>query len=421
MLRVSLVRATPGMVLAQPVYHPDSPGHLLLKPGAALDEAALQRLTELRVGSIWIRYPALSFLAKYSSPLVREEHAKVTRLLGEAFDAVSRDGCARLEFGSYAGAIGSFLRQILEAPEASLFIEDMHATDRPLLTHAGNVCFLSLLLGLKLEGYLVNQRTRLSAGRARRIENLGLGALLHDVGVLGLPPEAQARWNATHDLSDPELRRHVLVGFDMVRTRIPPTAAAVVLHHHQCYNGAGFPAIPKLDGRPAPLAGKQIHIFSRIVAVADAFDRLRYPPSPLRRPTGDDAGEASDGVPVVRVLRALMRQAAARLIDPVVFKALLGVVPAYAPGSIVRLSDGDLAVVTDWSAEDPCQPTVRHLLRLDADASEESSLGPAIDLRANPQLEVVHADGQDVSKDNFTAADVRAAMLPGGGASLRAA
>lgn len=395
------------MVLAQPVYHPLCPGHILLKPGAVLDPGTLSRLVEYKVGSLWIRYPALAFLSAYINPRASEEQARLTAMLADGFDAVSRDGCAQFEFAAYAAAVGALLKQIMAGPRAAMFIHDMHSAKVPLLTHSSNVSFLSLLLGLRLDGYLVDQRARLSSARAKRIENLGLGALLHDIGILALKPEAQARWHASHNTSDPEIRRHVLLGFEMLRTHIPATAAAVALHHHQRFNGSGFPSIPRLGNRPAPLSGRQIHIFSRIVAVADAFDRLRHPPvPPLHAPSNDRP------VPVVRVLRTLLRDAAARAIDPVVYRALLAVVPAYAPGSIVRLSDGDEAVVTGWSPEDPCRPRVRHLLRIDAGASDESSLGPVIDLRAHDDMAIAHADGEDVSNDNFGRHELRAVYAP---------
>src|SRR4051812_20996394 len=139
MLRVSTSSARAGMTVAQPVYHPLCPGHVLLKPGAELDEPGLERLREYRVGMIWVRYPALDFLARYVSPAVAGEHARVASLLSDGFDAVSTGAHAPLNFGAYAGAVGSLLRQFVDAPQAALYVQDMVGTARPLLAHGTTV------------------------------------------------------------------------------------------------------------------------------------------------------------------------------------------------------------------------------------------------------------------------------------------
>ncbi|MBX3359278.1 MAG: HD domain-containing protein [Phycisphaeraceae bacterium] len=390
MLRVLTANARPGMALAQPVLHPKQLGHVLLKPNAVLDQAALDKLREYRVPVLWIRYPALDFLARYVSPQIAAEHAKLTSTLATGFEEAVKESHGPMDFAPFADAVHGMLQKLIESPGAALFLQDMIDHDRPLLAHSSNVCFISLLLGLRLDGYLVDQRTLISPARAKRTESLGLGALLHDVGMLRLSPEAQARWIATQDLSDPDVRKHVTLGFDLLRGQVPPTAAAVALHHHQRYDGTGFPQIRRLDGTAAPLAGRQIHVFARIVAVAETFSRLRSPP-----------GAAMLSVPAVRVLRRMLEMARRLEIDPVVYRALLTVIPAYSPGSMVQLSDGDVAVVTGWDASDPCRPTVRHVSRLDCQAGDESSLGPEIDLRQRRDLHIVAIDGVETALDNF--------------------
>ena len=80
------------------------------------------------------------------------------------------------------------------------------------------------------------------------------------------------------DETDEQWRKHVLVGFALVKGRLPATASAAVLHHHQRMDGSGFPERQRGFGPPTALRGEEIHIFSRIVAMADVFDRFRNPP-----------------------------------------------------------------------------------------------------------------------------------------------
>ena len=72
--------------------------------------------------------------------------------------------------------------------------------------------------------------------------------------------------------------------------------------------------------------------------------------------------ELYSGKPVVvRVLREIVEQARTGIVDPVVVKGLLSVVPAFAPGSLVRLDDGQRAVVAEFDPLHPCRPTVQVL------------------------------------------------------------
>lgn len=390
MLRVALVQAKPGMTLALPVFHPKRHDTVLLNAGVRLDARTIDRLRELNLREVWIRYPGMDFIAEYISPAVFEAHAGLTWQMSRAFDEVSANAKARLDYSLYRRAISSLLERLLENPKSAIFIQEMVDCSQPTLRHSSSVCMISLLMGLRLVDYLIAQRTRLSAGNARDVSSLGVAAMLHDIGMLRLDPAVVARWNATQDESDPEWREHVNVGYEMVRQDVGPTAAATILHHHQKFDGTGFPTRVDMTGRPQPVAGEDIHIFARILAAADLFDRLRYPP-------GSDRC-----VPAVRALKRMQEPPCCRWIDPIVFKALLSVVPAYAPGTQVRLSNGLAAVVVAWFPENPCRPTVQTIGDLAAAAVDgEPHEGQRYVLRSEPNLHIVEAEGEDVRADNF--------------------
>jgi HD-GYP domain-containing protein (c-di-GMP phosphodiesterase class II) len=406
MLRVSIHEAAEGMRLAMPVYHPRRGGPVLLKAGVTLDQRLISRLREIELREIWIHYPGMSFLGRYASPAVMQARAELSHLVLEALDAVAINAMARLDFAAYKRAIVSLVEQLLSAPTAAYYVEELATPDTPHGRHANSVCFLSVLMGLKLGDYLIAERSRLHASHARDVTSLGVGAMLHDVGMLRLPPEALRKWNREHDQSDPHWQRHVKLGFDMVRQGVDPSAAAVVLHHHQAFDGSGFPRRKLLGGGSTPLEGQDVHVFARIVAVADHFDNLR------------DSGDApgADSVtqvrrPTVAALRELVLGEAGKRHDPMVIRALLACVPAYAPGSVVTLSDGSRAVVCNWCHDDPCRPRVLPIDGLDR-AINAPDQPPAvfggdeepdglIDLASKPDLTIVKAEGFDVSRENF--------------------
>jgi HD-GYP domain-containing protein (c-di-GMP phosphodiesterase class II) len=411
MLRVPIGYAEAGMVLAMPIYHPRRQDTMLLKAGMVLDVRTVERLQELRIREFWIRYPGFEFVGEYICPEVQAAQALVTRQMGEAFDAVSAGTHAKLDYSGYRSAIGGLLSQLVANPKAALFVQEMADRSDPVLRHGSSVCMLSVLMGLKLEDYLIAQRTRMHIRGAKDVAGLGLAAMLHDVGMLRLSAETIGRWERTQDESDPEFQQHVWIGFRMVREAIGPAAASAVLHHHQRYDGSGFPKRKLLDGSYSSVEGRKIHIYARIIAAADLFDRLRYAPG---------AGPEEAAAPVVRALRRMMEHPHCSWVDPMVMRALLAVAPAYAPGSMVRLSTGEDAVVVECFADHPCRPSVRTI----GDVRRDFESGPAeprqYNLVHDASVSIVEAEGQDVSRDNFVlpaqvAAEVEAmARLPVG-------
>jgi hypothetical protein len=213
--------------------------------------------------------------------------------------------------------------------------------------------------------------------------------------MLKLSPVVVDRWRSTFDESDSEWRAHSLLGYQMVRGEIEPSAAAAVLHHHQRFDGTGFPGKMDASRKVRPPAGSKIHIFPRIVAVADLFDRLRWQKGAALNP-----GLLRPAMPTVRALKELRSGVYSRWIDPVVFRALVHVVPPYAPGSLVTLSNGATGVVADWTPHQPCRPIVDCI----GDISQNwrrPSTPVRYDLTRRKDLSVVAAEGFDVAADNF--------------------
>lgn len=388
--------ARPGMTLAMPIHHPKRPEMLLLNTGAALDSFALGHLRELGISDIWINYPGLEFLAQYVSPVMREACVETTRKLAGVFEHVRHDAHARLEFQPVRRAVADMVESMVNQPMAALYINEVSQTDQPALRRAVNVSFLSALMGISLQSYLIQERPRLKPGYARDVGPLGLGALLSDIGAQMIPPAALDRYYRTHDDTDPEWRQHVTIGHALLRGEVEPSAAAIVLNHHQNFDGSGYPLLHDGEHGDFAPAGSKIHVFCRIAAVADWFDRLRWgtfsiegmPPSKPARP-------------VVRVLRMMRESPLSRLLDPVCVRAMVAVAPPYPPGSLVTITGEQQCVVVDWSPLDPCRPIVQPIGDLSKGELDEGN--ETIDLRRERDVMVTHIEGHDVSKDNFEA------------------
>lgn len=386
------------MTLATEVLHPHLPGHILLRPGFTLDQITIDRMRELRISSVWIRYPALSEIVKYPSSAFVQGHAKLVQTLADSIDPAAGAVSARLEFTHYATAVRALFSQLRTEPHAAALIQDLADKSPSLARHGGAVCLLSLLMGLKLQDHIASKRKHMASSQARGLENLGLGALLHDVGEMRIPESLRTLHPDDALAAGAMWRTHTEIGFRMVHGQVEATAAAVVLHHHQRHDGSGFPSITHPDGQDHPPAGEEVHIFARIAAVADRFDELR-----CRAPSSCTLADRRMCIaPAVAVLSRIVHEARAGLLDPAAVRALLHVVPAFAPGSIVTLDDDRPALVFSSDPLNPCRPIVRVIRRMDLlGKDDDDALGDEIDLSQVRSRHIRQCDGHDVQLHLF--------------------
>jgi diguanylate cyclase (GGDEF)-like protein/putative nucleotidyltransferase with HDIG domain len=98
-----------------------------------------------------------------------------------------------------------------------------------------------------------------------RIERLRLAGLLHDVGKIGVPDAILSKRGALAPEERTEVEVHTSVGHAILTSAELHEEAGWVLHHHERFDGSGY---------PTGLAGEEIPLESRIIAVADAFEAM---------------------------------------------------------------------------------------------------------------------------------------------------
>jgi len=101
---------------------------------------------------------------------------------------------------------------------------------------------------------------------AETMDNVRLGALLHDVGKIGVAEKILTKPSRLTPEEVKIIRQHPVRGAEILsHIRNIPGVVAAARHHHEMYNGLGYP-----DG----LAGQEIPQTARVVALADAFDAM---------------------------------------------------------------------------------------------------------------------------------------------------
>jgi HD-GYP domain-containing protein (c-di-GMP phosphodiesterase class II) len=381
-LRVMVKQARPGMTLARAIINPRVPETTLLSAGSALTAQHIARLHEMGVFDCWVRYPGLDFLDDMFSPALSQQQQKMCETLKTSFHAQAMRTDNKLPVNQYREVVTGLVDAILNNPRNMAFFSDIAGVDDAMMRHASEVAYLGVMLGLKLDGYLIEQRKRLAGHHAKDVVNLGIGCMLHDLGEAQMKTdqkESRKNWMQLHDpqsgADTKTWREHVQLGYATVRSQLEPSAAIVVLNHHQHFDGSGFPE--GISG--APQAGGQIHVYARIATAADTFQHLLRPDGML--------------LPTVAALWRLQQEPYRKWLDPVVLEALLAVVPAFMPGMVVQLTDRRNAVVTKASPETPCYPEVQILGDFDGEDTAEREV---VDLSKEAKLEVAFVDGVDV-------------------------
>jgi len=98
------------------------------------------------------------------------------------------------------------------------------------------------------------------------VESVHLSGVLHDIGKIGVPDAVLCKPGRLTDAEFDAIRQHPRIGYEILNG-IPAVAEALpgVLHHHERYDGRGYP-----DG----LCGEDIPVMARVLALADTFDAM---------------------------------------------------------------------------------------------------------------------------------------------------
>jgi HD-GYP domain-containing protein (c-di-GMP phosphodiesterase class II) len=176
-------------------------------------------------------------------------------------------------------------------------------------------------------------------GDRRFLASLGAGALLHDLGKLDVGLEVLNKRGALSSREWALMREHPVWGAETAaRMRgLDRSVIVIIYEHHQRSDASGY---------PASAGGSSQALASRIVAVADAYDAM----TSVRSYSGARLPDEAMGV---------LTRAAGTSLDPALVRLFVRLMGVYPPRSVVRLTSGELAVVTESDPAHPARPAVK--------------------------------------------------------------
>ena len=193
-------------------------------------------------------------------------------------------------------------------------------------SHALNVAILSLLMG------------RTFAWGDKEMSDLGVGALMHDVGKLELPERVRQRDEGFTAAENRFYEEHVARGVAQAkRLGLSAGALLVIGQHHEMADHSGF---------PLRIGSERMTAAARVVALVNRYDKLCNPPRPHLALTPHEAV-------------SLMFAQYQNKFDASILGAFVKMMGVYPPGSVVQLTDDRLALVVSVNSSRPLKPRVQ--------------------------------------------------------------
>jgi HD-GYP domain-containing protein (c-di-GMP phosphodiesterase class II) len=204
---------------------------------------------------------------------------------------------------------------IIRNPAAGVWLARLKSKSSYAHRHCISCAILCAVMGRQL-GFDTESMHRLS-----------LAGLLMDSGKLLLADSLLRKTQSLSPAEQQETQRHTELGLEAVASAdLPEEVLQVIRYHHERFDGSGYP-----DG----LSGTQIPLFARIAAIVDCYDAMTSP--------------RYYATPIVHS-EAIMKLAGWRktLFQKELVDTFIQAIGLYPPGSLVELTSGEVAVVSDF-------------------------------------------------------------------------
>lgn len=361
MRKINVAVLKSGVKLGRPVY--SSGGDILLKKGTVLNDGYINKLIKMGVSFVFVeddKAPALT----PGDVVASDTRVAAVRQVKDVLLETKETGKLVIDPQSIYSTVSEFTDQLLSSNALVYSLHDLRSQDDYTFAHSVNVCVLSLLTGITL-GY-----------SSTRLMELGLGAILHDIGKMKVPAGVL---NKPGKLTDEEFRiikQHTVFGYELIQNagNLGEVPATIAYQHHESLDGSGY---------PLGVSGDQFSEYAQIVSIADKFDaltanRVYHPPYPAHEAYEMCAGSGN------------------YWFSQRVVKSFLHNIAAYPEGTPVRLSNGLIAVAQDTPRGHSLFPRVRVVLHQDRGPLKEQY---DIALYARKDLHIVSVLKEDEFKD----------------------
>ncbi|MBE9535824.1 MAG: HD-GYP domain-containing protein [Proteobacteria bacterium] len=239
--------------------------------------------------------------------------------------------------------ISEMVGVVLEDKNAILGLTMIKGYDNYLFNHSVNVSILAVALGEALD---LPEST---------LNDLGIGALLHDIGKTNTPEDIVKKPGKLDETEWEVMQQHPALGHEILSSMkdIHKTSADIAYEHHLRYD--------KTDGYPFEAIGRDTNPCSQIVSIADIYDAIT-----TLRPYKDVIGPNE----ALKIMKKLV----GTTLNPDYFKNFVTMLGIYPAGTLVRLDTGEVALVCRPNYAKPLRPEVKIIFNLEGEKTASPEL-----------------------------------------------
>jgi HD-GYP domain-containing protein (c-di-GMP phosphodiesterase class II) len=322
-------------------------GEVLLNTGTVIQSSFIEKIKEHGYNGIYIE-DDLSKDIEVVSLISDELKFKAIMTLKDTFSSIEKDKIlSKNNIKNLSTIVDNILEEILSNKDLLINIIDIKAFDDYTYYHSVNVSLLSIVIGISLN---LNKAT---------LNNLGLAAILHDIGKVFIDKNILNKSGCLTKEEYEIIKAHPNKGYEYLKTinHFPAQVYTGILHHHEKYNGNGY---------PLSLKGDNICLLGKIIAVADVYDAMTSN-RPYRK-----ALLPSEAI-------EYLMGACGSLFDGEIVKCFIEKISPYPLGTLVQLSNNAIGLVLENYKDCCLRPKVRVFLK--GDTKVEPYI---IDLRNDP-------------------------------------
>ena len=208
----------------------------------------------------------------------------------------------------------------------------------------------------RVQVYATELAKRLGVSDERQLKAIETAALLHDMGKLAIPEHILNKPGPLTPAEFQRMKQHSDLGADLLSSiRFPYPVVPIVRHHHECWDGTGY---------PAGISRTDIPLGARILAVVDCFDALTSDRPYRPRLTTDDAF-------------AILMERRGTTYDPIVVDTFVKAFAEIAPAAIRSGEEARSMLLSLGASEASDAQVLRPLKQIRANASESALLSEA--------------------------------------------
>lgn len=250
MRKVSISNTEEGAKLGKSIYNVQ--GNILLSAGIELNSKYIRKLQSLGITDLYIEDEisrGVEVDDVISENTRREAKVIIHNVLTNASSSNTVD---RVKVHSVASKL---VEEVLANGKIMVNMMDIKSTDGYTYEHSVNVCILSVILGIGL-GYDIPS-----------IEELAIGAILHDIGKVKIPVEILNKPGKLTDSEYAVIKQHTILGYNILKDagNFSAFTKYIALAHHERVDGNGY---------PIGLDDSRLHNYAKIVSVADCYDAM---------------------------------------------------------------------------------------------------------------------------------------------------